>query len=129
MFSALPPQAAVPYRSIALAGSRAEVRVPLLFGRYGELHSQRSSAGVGRLRLVIPIGHLYFREIFHLGKRSLNDDSHSKPITIANGECVGNGSTALHGSPPAYGFLGRRINGTDFITPMLVGLFRSEHSN
>jgi hypothetical protein len=40
------------------------------------------SAGV---RLAIPIGHLYFCEVFHLGKPSLNDDPHSKPITKANG--------------------------------------------
>jgi hypothetical protein len=72
-------------RSIALAGSRAEFRVPLLVGRYAEVHSQRSSAGVGSLRLAIPIGHLYFCEFFHLGKPSLNDDPHSKPITKSNG--------------------------------------------
>jgi hypothetical protein len=57
------------------------VQVALLVGRYAEVHSQRSSAGVGSLRLAIPIGHLYFCELFHLGKLSQNDDPHSKPIT------------------------------------------------
>ena len=61
------------------------VQVPLLVGRYAEVHSQRCSAGVGGLRLAIPIVHLYFCELFHLGKPSLNDDPHSKPITKANG--------------------------------------------
>jgi hypothetical protein len=42
-------------------------------------------SGVGSLRLAVPIGHLYFCEIFYLGKLSLNDDPHSKPITKANG--------------------------------------------
>jgi hypothetical protein len=38
-----------------------------------------------RVRLTIPIGHLYFCEVFHLGKPLLNDDPHSKPITKAIG--------------------------------------------
>ena len=57
----------------------------MLVGRYAQVHSRRSSAGVGSLRLSIPIGHLYLCEYFHLGKPSLNDDPHSKPITKANG--------------------------------------------
>jgi hypothetical protein len=60
-------------------------RVPLLVGRYAEVHSQRNSADVWRLRLAIPMALLYFYEFFHLGNPFLNDNPHSKPITKANG--------------------------------------------
>jgi hypothetical protein len=60
MFRCFAPEAAVPYAKLC-------------------------SAGVGSLKLAIPIEHLYLREFFHLGKPSLNDDPHSKPITKANG--------------------------------------------
>jgi hypothetical protein len=72
-------------RNLEISGSEAGELTGSKKARYAEVRSQRSSAGVESLRLAIPIGHLYFCEVFHLGKPSLNDDPHSKPIAKANG--------------------------------------------